>query len=235
MKKFIVNMLLKFRLLAFVQFLAVFYNNSIFSIKNARIKVAWRNMNLHNQTFVTNTINETYFPKDKVKVGKHSYGPLCVHHFGTSGENLVIGNYCSISFGVKFILGGNHSTSTFSTFPFRYYFNNQECEAWSKGSIIIEDDVWIGTDAIILSGVKLGKGTIVAAGSVITKSTLPYSLIAGNPAKLIKMRFDDAIIKVLMDIDFGKIDEKRIKGLLPKMYMPLNETQILEIKNELLK
>ena len=228
-------MLLKFRLLAFVQFLAVFYNNSIFSIKNARIKVAWRNMNLHNQTFVTNTINETYFPKDKVKVGKHSYGPLCVHHFGTSGENLVIGNYCSISFGVKFILGGNHSTSTFSTFPFRYYFNNQECEAWSKGSIIIEDDVWIGTDAIILSGVKLGKGTIVAAGSVITKSTLPYSLIAGNPAKLIKMRFDDAIIKVLMDIDFGKIDEKRIKGLLPKMYMPLNETQILEIKNELLK
>ena len=228
-------MLLKLRLLSFVQYIALFYHNTKFIIKNVKIKVAWRNKNLHNKTFVVNTINETYFPKDKVSVGNHSYGPLCVHHFGSSGENLIIGNYCSISFGVKFILGGNHSINTFSTFPFRHYFNNKECEAWTKGPIIIEDDVWIGTNAIILSGVKLGKGSIVAASSMVTKSTPPYSIIGGNPAKLIRMRFNDEIIKALQEIDFGKIDENRIRNLLPKMYAPLNENLLLEIKNELLK
>lgn len=235
MKKLIIKILYKFKLLTFVQALNVFYNNYVNKIKIPKIQVIWRSLNRHNHTIVANTFNEMYFPLDKVTVGKQCYGPLCVHHFGTVGENLKIGNYCSISIGVKFILGGNHSISTFSTFPFRHFFNNQECEAWSKGPIIVEDDVWIGTDAIILSGVTLGKGTVVAAGSVVTESTLPYSLIGGNPAKLIRMRFDDAIIKALMDIDFEKIDEKKISALLPKLYEPLNEILLSEIRKELLK
>lgn len=235
MKKLLLKLLYKFDLIIFVRILNVIYRNYIIKKKITKIQATWQNMNQHNHTVAANTINEMPFPLEKVVVGNHCYGPLCVHHFGTIGERLIIGHYCSFSIGVKFILGGNHSINTFSTFPFRHFFNNQECEAWTKGPIIVEDDVWIGTDAIILSGVKMGKGTIVAAGSVVTRSSQPYSLIGGNPAKLIKMRFDDVIIKALMDIDFSKIDEKRIKELLPKMYMPLNENQILEIKHELLK
>jgi len=235
MNKLIINILYKFGLLPFAQVIYVYYKNFIYKKKIAKIQVAWRSLNKHNYTFAANTINEMHFPLDKVTVGKHCYGPLCVHHFGTVGEKLQIASFCSISIGVKFILGGNHSISTFSTFPFRHFFNNQECEAWTKGPIIVEDDVWIGTDAIILSGVNLRKGTVVAAGSIVTESSLPYSLIGGNPAKLIKLRFDNAIIKALMDIDFEKIDEKRILSLLPKLYMPLNEKLLVEIKNELLK
>jgi acetyltransferase-like isoleucine patch superfamily enzyme len=191
-----------------------------------RLQYVWRKLNPHNYTHVANPISTEFFPIEKVKVGKYSYGPLCVHSFGTDNENLVIGSFCSISFGVKFILGGNHSMNTFSTYPFRFYYDNKKNEAKSKGPIIIEDDVWIGTDSTILSGVKLGKGTIVAAGSIVTKSTLPYSLVGGNPAKLIKMRFEDSIIKKLMEIDFNCFNENNINSLLNNMYEPLSENYI---------
>ena len=189
----------------------------------------WRKKNRHNLT-----TSRTLFKQNLVTVGKHSYGSLWVQNFGSSNESLKIGNYCSIGDDVKFILGGNHSINTFSSFPFKYYFNNQECEAISKGPIILEDDVWIGTNTIILSGVILGKGTIVGAGSVVTKSTKPYSIIGGNPAKLLRMRFDETIINSLMDFDFENINEAKIKSLLNLMYQPLNEKIIESLKQQLL-
>lgn len=234
MKDLFNNIIWKFGLLTFVQFIKNKYKNFLYQKEIARIQVNWRSSNRHNHTTVGNTIEDMYFPLDRVTVGKHSYGPLCVHSFGTVGERLIIGNYCSISLGVKFILGGNHSISTFSTFPFRHFYNNLECEALTKGPIIMEDDVWIGTNSIILSGIKLSKGTIIAAGSVVTKSTIPYTIVGGNPARVIKARFDEHIISILLDIDFGRIDEKRIKNLLPKLYSPLNDEILSEIKNELL-
>jgi len=234
MKKNIIIFVYKFRLITFGRLLLNIYYKYVFRMKMARIQGSWSYHNLHNYTTIGNTINDMFFPLDKVIVGKGTYGPLCVHHFGNPDEKLKIGNYCSISIGVKFILGGNHSITTFSTYPFRKFFYNGECEAWTKGPIIVEDDVWIGTDAIILSGVRLAKGTVIAAGSVVTKSTEPYSIVAGNPAKKIKIRFDQAIINALMDINFEIIDEKRILNLLPKLYMPLNEKILTEIKNELL-
>ena len=191
--------------------------------KCIRLRFLWRKFNTHNYTHVANSINSEFFPIEKIKVGKCSYGPLCVHSFGTDNEKLVIGNFCSISFGVKFILGGNHSMDTFSTYPFKYYYDNKKNEAKSKGPIIIEDDVWIGTDSIILSGIKLGKGTIVAAGSVVTKSTVPYSLVGGNPAKLIRMRFEDSIIKRLLEIDFNDLNDNNIPSLLKNMYEPISQ------------
>ena len=82
-------------------------------------------------------------------------------------------------------------------------------DSFSKGPIVIEDDVWIGFGSIILSGVKLSQGTVVGAGSVVTKSTDPYSIVAGNPAKLIKKRFSDEIIKRLINIDLSNVLLKR--------------------------
>lgn len=234
MKKLVTKFFYIIKSSTFIQSLSLFYNIYINSLNNFKIKKKWRNLNKHNSTFIANSDNETYFPFGKVTVGKFSYGPLIVHHFGSINEKLVIGNYCSISHGVKFILGGNHSLNTFSTFPFRYYYN-QECEAWSKGPIIVEDDVWIGTDSIILSGITLGKGSVVAAGSVVTKSSLPYSIIGGNPAKLIKMRFDEEMIRGLIGVDFEKIDEKKIPFTLLKLSMPLNKKLLTEITNDIVK
>jgi acetyltransferase-like isoleucine patch superfamily enzyme len=234
-KELIYKILTRLKLIAFVQVFCLSFNDFTNKMRNRSVKAAWRRLNRHNYTSAANTVHEIVFPLDRVSVGKFSYGPLCVHHFGNDGERLVIGNFCSISNGVKFILGGNHPTDTFSTFAFRFFLNNEQSEASTKGPITVEDDVWIGTDAIILSGVTLCKGTVVAAGSVVTRSTLPYSIVGGNPAKQIKMRFDDTLIKALLDVDFSKIDESRILPLLQKLYMPLNEKLVKEIENELLK
>ncbi len=205
------------------------------SINMRRIQIAWRLLNSHNFTRVSNPQSAVCFPLNKVVVGRGTYGPLYVHSFGTVEERLEIGNFCSISSGVQFILGGNHSLNTFSNYPFFTFYGKANQEASSKGKIVIEDDVWIGTDVMILSGVTLGKGTVVGAGSVVTKSSPPYSLIGGNPAKQIKMRFDESIIKLLLEIDYDKIDEQKIADLLPKMYQPLNAELIREIKNKLLR
>jgi virginiamycin A acetyltransferase len=226
--------LLNSKALFFLKELYVLYNNYLYKSKNTKIKILWRHFNQHNNTSVANSTSEMIFPLEKVSVGRFSYGPLCVHSFGNTDERLRIGSFCSISNGVKFILGGNHQINSFSTFAFNYYFKNKIGESWTKGPITVEDDVWIGTDAIILSGVTLCKGTIVAAGSVVTKSSLPYSVIGGNPAKQIKMRFDEVLIKELLDFDFSKIKEENISFLLPKLNMPLNEKLLADIKKELL-
>jgi len=117
-----------------------------------------------------------------------------------------------------FILGGNHNIETFSTYPFKVMFRGDKQEAWSKGPIIVEDDVWIGARSLILSGVTIGKGAIVAAGSVITKNVPPYSIVGGNPAKIIRFRFEDNIIKELLEIDYSKIDRKFVLDNIDHLY-----------------
>ena len=230
MKKALINILRIVGLLNFIRLLILICNDCLLKLQLYNAKIYWRSINTHNQTEM-----EKIFPFNKVSVGNETYGPLCVHHFCHPDERLIIGNYCSISKGVKFILGGNHNTNTFSTFPFRNKFNNGEVEAFTKGPIIVEDDVWIGTDAIILSGVTLGKGSIVAAGSIVTKSSQPYSIIGGNPAKIIKMRFDKDLIALLLDIDFLQIDKNKVRSFLKYIYFPLNENILFKIKNELIK
>ena len=233
MKRLLVKFLIKLRLLNFIKYLNFLYLDLSKYFKVVWKNVVWRNSNRNNNTYAANSINEQYFPVDKIKVGNCTYGPLCVHYFGGASEKLEIGSYCSIASEVKFILGGNHLINSFSTFPFRYFFNNGETEGLTKGPIVVKDDVWIGENSIILSGVTLGKGTIVAAGSVVTKSTIPYSLVGGNPAQLIKMRFDNVLIEVLNGIDFQKIDEKVLQKLLPKLHLPLNDELLSEICREI--
>lgn len=185
----------------------------------------WKKLNKHNQTIPINI-----FPIKLVKVGKYSYGPLNVYCFDDKNEKLIIGNFVSIASGVKFILGGNHGGDTISTFPFKVKYLGKKNEAWSKGAIIIEDDVWIGTNSLILSGVRVGKGSIIAAGSVITKDVEPYSVVGGNPAKLIKKRFDDRLIEKLINFNLLKLNEKYVKENIKKIY---NNDSVIEIINEL--
>jgi len=202
-------------------FVKIFYNPIRYSI----FEFKWRKENKHNYTSPTNVI----FPIEKVKVGNYTYGPLEIYSWNHKDEGLRIGHFCSIAKGVKFLLGGNHDTNYISTFPFKYYFQHKE-EATSKGNIIIDDDVWIGMDCILLSGITIGRGSIIAAGSIVTKSFPPYSIIGGNPAKFIKNRFDEETIKKLMKIDFEKLDETFIKNNIDNLY---NESHIDELVKKL--
>lgn len=100
-------------------------------------------------------------------MGNYTYGPLNVYQYAKEDVGLSIGNFCSIAEGVLFMLGGEHDYLKLSTYPFKAKFMGVD-EATSKGGIIVEDDVWIGEKAIIMSGVKLKRGTVIAAGSVVT-------------------------------------------------------------------
>ena len=193
-------------------------------IKFIILKKKWRDRNKHNFTSITKT-----FDIEKVSVGKMSYGPLEVYDWGSDDEKLSIGNYVSIASGVKFILGGNHYYNTFSTYPFKVMCLGEEREAYSNGSIVINDDVWIATDSIILSGVNVGKGAVIAAGSVVVKDVPPYSIVGGNPAKVIKYRFEKSIINKLEKLDYKKISKEFIKDNIDILYNTLDEENLNDI------
>jgi acetyltransferase-like isoleucine patch superfamily enzyme len=180
-------------------------------LRNSRyfkFEETWRKLNAHNHT----RVGKDFFPIECVEVGRKTYGVLNVRGFGTKNEHLKIGNYVSISDNVYFLLGGEHPYKTFSTYPFKKMCLNNEDEAITKGNIIIEDDVWIGFDCLFLSGVKVGQGAVIAAGSVVTKDVEPYSIVGGVPARFIKYRFDKEIRDKLMKIDFSKIDDDFIQN-----------------------
>lgn len=110
-------------------------------------------------------IPENVFPMDKVTIGRYSYGYLNFMTWGDNKESLIIGDFCSIASNVAFMGGENHKIDSFSTFPFKVKLLNYEFEALIKGPIIVKDDVWIGFGSLILSGITIGQGAVVAAGS----------------------------------------------------------------------
>lgn len=171
-------------------------------VKLIYYKSLWRKNNAHNNTYLN-----SLFDFKKVKVGNYTYGPLNIMCWDDKKEHLSIGSFCSVASGVVFILGGNHNMNSISTFPFRHFLYGDSSEAITKGEIIIEDDVWIGTNSIVLSGVTIGQGSVVAAGSVVTKSFPPYSVIGGNPAKLIKKRLSDDMINEAVLLNYQKFDK----------------------------
>ena len=176
----------------------------------------WRKSNAHNDTYMGE-----YFEQDMVTVGKASYGLLNVISHGTD-SHLYIGNYCSIAPDVVFVLNGEHAWNCISTVPFKTHIaKNQKFEAGSNGNIVIEDDVWIGTGAKIMSGVCLHQGCVVAAGAVVTKDVEGYSVVGGVPAKVIKKRFDEPICEKLMEVDFSQINEAMVEQHLDDLYEPL--------------
>lgn len=184
-------------------------------------KMWWRE-NLHNGTVMGNI-----FPRKNVQVGKGTYGVLNVLCDG-DGAVLSIGNFCSIASNVTFVLCSEHNIKNVSTFPYRAHFMGGGTEALSKGDIIINDDVWIGCNAIILSGVNIGQGAVVAAGAVVTNDIPPYAIVGGVPAKVIKYRFETAIIDELLKVDYSKLTDEAIKQNIEKLYEPLTKKEQLD-------
>lgn len=177
---------------------------------------AWRNRNGHNET----KAGDRFFPLDVVEVGKGSYGNITVQSlYVTPDEKLVIGNYVSIAPDVTFFLGVNHQVNTATTFPFySKLIKRSPIDAISNGPIVVEDEVWIGTGARIFSGVRIGKAAIIAAGAIVTKDVPPYAIVGGNPAKLIRYRFSDDIVRILQPIYFADLPAEWIRQNIELVY-----------------
>lgn len=177
----------------------------------------WRKKNKHNDTFMENLFN-----RDMVTVGKGTYGGIFAITCGQDAK-LRIGNYCSIASGVRFMVQGDHALDTISTYPFRVQIGQADVgEALTKGDIVVEDDVWIGESALVLSGVRIGQGAVVAAGAVVTKDVPPYAIVGGVPAKVIKYRFTEEICKKLYEIDYERFDPLTIKRRMKDFYTPVS-------------
>ena len=143
------------------------------------------------------------------------------HHYEWNGDKLVIGKFCQIAAGVEFVMNGaNHQMNAVSTFPF-YTLEGWEMEPPSpsdlplKGDTVIGNDVWIGQNAVILPGVQIGDGAIIGANSVVGKDVKPYTIVVGNPAKVLHRRFDDELIDLLLAFKWWDKEIEEINALIP--------------------
>ena len=147
-----------------------------------------------------------------------------LYHFPFVGDRLMIGKFCALARGVKFIMNGaNHKMDGFSTYPFAIFGNGWEIvdpspeELPYKGDTIIGNDVWIGYEAVIMPGVNIGDGAIIAAKSVVTQNVLPYRIVGGNPAQVIRQRFADSTIQALLEISWWHWDIAKITPHIPQV------------------
>jgi virginiamycin A acetyltransferase len=172
--------------------------------------------------FIQNTVSNPYIiigdytyyddPEDSENFERN-----VLYHFPFVGDQLIIGKFCALARRVKFIMNGaNHKLAGFSTYPFEIFGNGWETvephpdELPDKGNTVIGNDVWIGYESVIMPGIRIGDGAIIAAKSVVVSDVPPYTIFGGNPAKCIRQRFDDAVIKALLDIAWWNWDIQKI-------------------------
>ncbi|MCF0245921.1 MAG: CatB-related O-acetyltransferase [Ileibacterium sp.] len=143
------------------------------------------------------------------------------HLYPWNNDKLIIGKFCQIAAGVEFVMNGaNHQLNTVSTFPF-FTLAGWEMEAPVledlplKGDTVIGNDVWIGQNAVILPGVHIGDGAIIGANSIVGSSVDPYTIVAGNPAKPIRKRFDDQLIQLMLQWQWWNKTPDEINSLIP--------------------
>lgn len=179
-------------------------------------RVRWWAENRHNDTYAVNRFN-----RRKVRVGRFSYGPIEVYEYGALEESLAIGALVSIGPNVRFLLGGNHYYHGFTTFPLRAKILHLESEAVSRGPIRVEDDVWIGMGTVILSGVTIGKGSVIGAYSVVSRDIPPFSIAVGSPARIIKARFPPEVQEALLALDYSRLDRASLERVASFNYEPL--------------
>lgn len=159
-----------------------------------------------------------------VGYGRHSYGIPVVRWWGEKA-GLHIGNFCSIARGVTVFLGGNHRTDWVTTYPFtlsRKWMGNRKGEGhpWTRGDVVIGHDVWLGDGCTLLSGVTIGHGAVVGARAVVVRDVPPYAIVAGNPATIIKYRFDEATREHLLALQWWQWDDDKIRQHMDLLLSP---------------
>ncbi len=167
--------------------------------------------------------------KTNIKVGDFTiYNDFCndprdfeknnvLYHYPINHDKLIIGKFCSIACGAKFMMNsGNHTLKSLSTYTFPIFYEEWDetlkpKDAWdNKGDIIIGNDVWIGYQAVIMSGVKIGDGAIIGTRAVVTKDVPPYTVACGIPARIIKKRFTDDVISDLLKLEWWNFTNEKI-------------------------
>jgi len=151
------------------------------------------------------------------EIGDWTYGSPTVRKWNDE-TRLKIGKFCSIARGVQILLGGEHHIHWITTYPFYVFFADKETafkQPHTKGDIVIGNDVWIGVNAVILSGVTIGDGAVIGAASVVTRDIPPYTIAAGNPAKPIRKRFEEPAIQALLAIRWWDWPVEQIKDAMP--------------------
>ncbi len=161
------------------------------------------------------------------------------HLYEWNGDKLIIGKFCQIAAGVEFVMNGaNHQMNAVTTFPF-YTLEGWKMEPPAKadlplkGDTVIGNDVWIGQNAVILPGVQIGDGAIIGANSVVGTDVAPYTIAAGNPARVIKKRFDDELIELMLQFRWWDKSIEEINSLIPILTSGDRETVRAELKNRL--
>ena len=165
--------------------------------------------------------NQNIIVGDFTYIADSNFESHVTHHYEWNGDKLIIGKFCQIAAGVEFIMNGaNHQMNAVSTFPF------YTLEGWDmdpptlsdlplKGDTVIGNDVWIGQNAIILPGVHIGDGVIIGANSVVGSDVEPYTIVVGNPAKVLRKRFDDELIRLLVEFKWWDKSIDGINALIP--------------------
>lgn len=146
-----------------------------------------------------------------------------LYHYPINQDRLIIGKFCSIACGVKFLFNSaNHTLKSLSSYTFPLFFEEwgldkkNVASAWdNKGDIIIGNDVWIGYEAVIMAGVHIGDGAVIAARAVVTKDVPPYTIVGGTPARKIRMRFEEETIAKLQQIQWWNWPVEKIRQSLP--------------------
>ncbi|KKD60260.1 chloramphenicol acetyltransferase [Grimontia sp. AD028] len=191
-------------------------------------------MNYFESPFVGKPIAEQ-ITNPNIIVGRHSYysGYYHGHSFDDCArylmpnrddvDKLIIGSFCSIGSGAVFMMAGNqgHRSDWVSTFPFFYQdnenFTGAEDGFKRAGDTVIGNDVWIGSEAMIMAGVKIGDGAIIASRALVTKDVSPYEVVGSNPAKHIKFRFSEPEIQMLMEMQWWNCSDEQLKGCMDLM------------------
>lgn len=176
----------------------------------------------NNVTYVKPTIT-----KPNIIVGNFTYFSdidferHVTHHYEFYGDKLIIGKFCQIASGVEFVMNGaNHQMNAVSTFPF-YILEGWKQDVPSlsempfKGDTVVGNDVWIGQNVTVMPGVIIGNGAIIGANSVVAQNVEPYTIVAGNPAKVVRKRFDDELIELLQELAWWDKSINEINALIP--------------------
>ena len=186
-------------------------------------------------------VKPTLIGVPNIKVGEYTYfdgqnfQKHVTHHYDFIGDKLIIGKFCQIGRGVEFIMNGaNHQMNSVSTYPF-YIFNGWKQDPTKKedlpykGDTVIGNDVWIGQNVTFLPGVHVGDGCIIGANAVVASDIPPYSVVVGNPGKVIRKRFDDEMIELLERLQWWNNTPNQIQKIIPL----LSNSDINYVKKEI--